>query len=171
MKTKVLVLLSLFIAIGAVLHIVAPPIFGVKPDIMLTMMFLGILLFPKVQYVFLLAIATGIISAMTTNAPGGQISNLVDKPITALIFFGLLLLIPNKINKNITAPVLTAIGTAISGTIFLTMAIVVLGQMPGTFSVLFLTVVLPTIVINTVLTIILYPILQKIMKRSQISML
>ncbi|WP_112180092.1 MULTISPECIES: tryptophan transporter [Paraliobacillus] len=169
MKTKVLVLLSLFIAIGAVLHIVSPPIFGVKPDIMLTMMFLGIILFPKVQYVFLLAIATGIISAMTTNAPGGQISNLVDKPITALIFFVLLLLIPSKVNKNITAPVLVAIGTAVSGTIFLTMAIFVLGQMPGTFSVLFVTVVLPTIVINTVLTIILYPILQKIMKRSQIS--
>ncbi|GGM25461.1 putative tryptophan transport protein [Paraliobacillus quinghaiensis] len=169
MKTKVLILLSLFISIGAVLHIVAPPIFGVKPDIMLTMMFLGILLFPKIQYVFLLAMSTGIISALTTNAPGGQISNLVDKPITAFIFFGLLFLIPNKLNKNIAAPILVAIGTAVSGSVFLFMAIYVVGLMPGTFTGLFLAIVLPTIAINTALTFVLYPILQNIMKRSQIT--
>lgn len=170
MKTKVLVLLALFIGIGAVLHIIAPPIlFGMKPDIMLPMMFLGILLFPKFQYVILLAFATGIISALTTTAPGGQISNLVDKPVTALIFFGLLFVIPKAMNQKIAAPILVAIGTAVSGSVFLIMALYVIGLLPGTFSAMFVGVVLPAILFNVIFTVILYPILQTIMKRSQIS--
>lgn len=171
MQTKVLVLLSLFVGIGAVLHIIAPPIlFGMKPDIMLPMMFLGILLFPKVQYVLLLSLATGIISALTTTAPGGQISNLVDKPITAFIFFGLLLLIPKKANQKIVAPILVAIGTAVSGSIFLFMALYVIGLLPGTFTAMFVGVVLPAILFNIIFTIILYPIVLNITKRSQIKL-
>ena len=46
MKTKELVII-LFAAIGAVLHSIMPPVlFGMKPDMMLVMMFMGILLFP-----------------------------------------------------------------------------------------------------------------------------
>ncbi|WP_369813843.1 tryptophan transporter [Halolactibacillus sp. JCM 19043] len=105
MKTKDLVLLALFMGIGAVLHIIAPPIlFGMKPDIMLPMMFLGILIFPKANYVLVLSIATGVISALTTTVPGGQISNLVEKPITAFVFFGLFMLVPKQLDKKIIAP-------------------------------------------------------------------
>ena len=47
MKTKELVIMALFAAIGAVLHSIMPPVlFGMKPDMMLVMMFMGILLFP-----------------------------------------------------------------------------------------------------------------------------
>lgn len=171
MKTKILVLLALFIGIGAVLHIIAPPIlFGMKPDIMLPMMFVGILLFPKFEYVLLLSFSTGIISALTTTAPGGQISNLVDKPLTALIFFGLLYIIPKALDEKIKAPILVAIGTAVSGSIFLIMALYVVGLLPGSFAPMFLGVVLPAMLFNVIFTIILYPILQTIMKRSQVSM-
>ena len=46
MNTRTLVLLSLFVGIGAVLHTVIPGFFfGMKPDMMLTMMFLGIMLY------------------------------------------------------------------------------------------------------------------------------
>lgn len=167
MKTKELVLMALFMGIGAVLHMVAPPIlFGMKPDIMLPMMFLGILLFPKIQYVLVLSLATGVISALTTSAPGGQISNLVEKPITAFIFFVLLLIIPKQINMKITAPILTAIGTAASGAIFLTMALYVIGLMEGSFIALFIGVVLPAVLFNVIFTIILYPIIQNILQRS-----
>lgn len=171
MKTNILVLLALFMGIGAVLHMLAPPIlFGMKPDIMLPMMFLGILMFPKVNYVLLLAIATGVISALTTTAPGGQISNLVDKPITAFIFFGLLLIIPKKIDRKIVAPVLVAIGTAVSGTVFLVIALYVIGLLPGSFLPMFVGVVLPALLFNVIFTIILYPILEKILRRSQIKL-
>ncbi len=46
MNTKSLVALSLLVGIGAVLHAVIPGVFlGMKPDMMLTMMFLGIFYF------------------------------------------------------------------------------------------------------------------------------
>ncbi|MRH44133.1 tryptophan transporter [Aquibacillus halophilus] len=168
MKTRVLIILSLFIGIGAVLHAIAPPIlFGMRPDIMLPMMFLGILLFPKTQYVLLLSIVTGIISALTTTVPGGQISNIVDKPITAFIFFGLLLLVRDRTKLNIAAPVLAAIGTMVSGTVFLVMALYVIGLLPGSFIALFSAVVLPATLFNVIFIVILYPIVTNIMKRAQ----
>lgn len=170
MKTKDLVLLALFMGIGAVLHIIAPPIlFGMKPDIMLPMMFLGILIFPKVNYVLVLSIATGVISALTTTAPGGQISNLVEKPITAFVFFGLLMLVPKQLDKKIIAPVLAALGTIVSGSVFLSMALFVIGQMGGSFIALFVAVVLPATLFNVIFTIILYPIVKSILQRSQMS--
>lgn len=168
MNTRVLIILSLFVGIGAVLHTVVPAIlFGMKPDMLLSMMFLGIILFPKLKYVVLLSIVTAILSALTTLAPGGQIANLIDKPITALLFFGLFLLIRNKVNINIGAPVLTALGTIISGSIFLSSALYIVGLMDGAFTVLFLTLVLPTAAVNAIVMIVVYPIVQKIMKRSQ----
>lgn len=170
MKTKDLVLLSLFMGIGAVLHIIAPPIlFGMKPDIMLPMMFLGILIFPKVNHVLVLSIATGVISALTTAVPGGQISNLVEKPITAFVFFALLMLVPKQQDKKIIAPILATLGTIVSGSVFLAMALFVIGQMPGSFIALFVAVVLPATLFNVVFTIILYPIIKSILQRSQMS--
>jgi hypothetical protein len=163
-----LVILSLLVGIGAVLHAVVPPIlFGVKPDMILAMMFLGIMLFPKMKYVMILALATGVISALTTSAPGGQIANFIDKPITALVFFALFLLIGNKIKNQIAAPALTAVGTMVSGSIFLSIALFIVGLMEGGFFALFIGVVLPAAVVNTLLMAVIYPIVQGIMKRSR----
>ncbi|SHG66597.1 tryptophan transporter [Ornithinibacillus halophilus] len=170
MNTRVLVILSLLLGIGAVLHYVIPGfVYGMKPDMLLSMMFLGIILFPKAKYVVLVSIAGGIISALTTTTPGGQIANLIDKPITGILFFALLLIIKEKVNPNISAGVLTAIGTMISGSVFLTVALFFLGLMEGTFLALFVSVVLPAAALNTVLMVIVYPIVQQIMKRSQLA--
>lgn len=87
MNTRTLVVLSLFIAIGAALHFIMPGIYlGMKPDTMLAMMFLGVVLFPGVKNVLVLGIATGVLAGMTSSFPGGQIPNIIDKPITAFIF-------------------------------------------------------------------------------------
>ncbi|MGY0692854.1 tryptophan transporter [Virgibacillus sp. FSP13] len=169
MNTRVLVILSLLVGIGAVLHAVVPAIlFGMKPDMLLTMMFLGIMLFPKTKYVVLLAIVTGILSALTTLVPGGQVANMIDKPITALLFFGLFLFIRNKMNGNISAPFLTAVGTIISGSIFISSALYIVGLMDGAFTALFLTIVLPTAVVNTIVMIVIYPVVQRILKRTHL---
>ncbi|WP_087973351.1 tryptophan transporter [Oceanobacillus rekensis] len=168
MNTRILVILSLLVGIGTVLHAFVPPmLFGVKPDMLLSMMFLGILLFPKTKYVLILSIASGVISALTTSAPGGQIANIIDKPITAFLFFAMFLLLKDRININISAPVLTAVGTMISGSIFLSVALYILGLMEGGFLALFVGMVLPAAVLNTIIMIIVYPIIQSIMKRSK----
>ena len=68
MKTKELVIMALFAAIGAVLHSIMPPVlFGMKPDMMLVMMFMGILLFPRVQNVLMI----GISRSSVRSAHGG----------------------------------------------------------------------------------------------------
>ncbi|GEN85671.1 tryptophan transporter [Oceanobacillus sojae] len=170
MKTKILTMLALLVSIGTVLHLVMPPLlFGVKPDMMLAMMFLGIILFPKWNYVLLIAFATAAISALTTAAPGGQIANLIDKPITAVVFFLLFLLVGKQWNTKITASVLTFAGTLISGSIFLSVALFVLGFLEGGFLALFAGIVLPAAVMNTVIMLVVYPIVEGIMKRSKMA--
>lgn len=171
MNTRVLVSLALLVGIGAVLHAVIPGIFfGMKPDMMLTMMFLAILLFPNVKAVGLVGIVTGIISAMTTSFPGGQIPNVIDKIITAFIFFAFVLLLKKYSQTLVSAAILTAVGTVVSGTIFLTAALLLV-ELPGgaAFSGLFLAVVLPAAVINTIVMVIIYPIASSIFKRMNIT--
>lgn len=170
MKTKILTMLALLVSIGTVLHTVMPPLlFGVKPDMMLAMMFLGIILFPKWNYVVLIAVATGAISALTTAAPGGQIANLIDKPLTACAFFLLFLLVRKHVNTKVAASALTFAGTLISGSIFLSIALFFIGFMDGGFLPLFAAVVLPAAIMNTVIMLVVYPIVEGITKRSKMA--
>lgn len=169
MNTKSLVTLSLLIGMGAVLHAVMPGLFlGMKPDMMLTMMFLGILLFPNVKSVLLAGLVTGVISGLTTAFPGGLIPNMIDKPVTAFVFYGLFILF-SKYSKNaIGAAVLTAVGTIVSGVVFLGSALIIVG-LPGPFAVLFVTIVLPASVVNAGVMLVIYPIVQSVLKRSNVA--
>ena len=171
MKTKAITLMSVLIGVGAVLHAVIPPlVFGMKPDLMITMMFLSILLFPKVQYVFITSIATAIISALTTGFPGGQIANMIDKPVTAFILLGLFLIAPSFFKSNLGAAIFTAVGTIISGVIFLTIALLFAGLPSGTgFLALLITVVLPASILNTIMMVIIYPIAITLNQRMKIA--
>lgn len=154
---------------GAVLHAVVPPIlFGMKPDMMLTMMFLGIMLFPEKKNVLLVSLVTGIISGLTTSFPGGLFPNIIDKPITAFVFFGLFLALKKFRNNMVSVGVLTAVGTVVSGLVFLSAASVIAG-LPGPFAALFAGVVLPATVVNTIAMIVLYPIAYAIVKRTKLN--
>lgn len=170
MNTRVLVSLSLLVGIGAVLHTVVPGVFaGIKPDLMLTMMFLGIILFPEKKNVLLLGVVTGIISALTTQFPSGQIPNFIDKVTTAFIFFALLMIV-KKINYSIvTVGIITAVGTLVSGAIFLGSAFFIVG-LPGssTFLALFAAAVLPATALNTIAMIVIYPIVSGILKKANL---
>ncbi|KMY53174.1 tryptophan transporter [Bacillus sp. FJAT-27231] len=169
MNTKSLVTLSLLIGIGAVLHTVMPGLFlGMKPDMMLTMMFLGILLFPNVKSVLLAGLVTGMISGLTTSFPGGLIPNMIDKPVTAFVFYGLFILFAKYSKNAIGAAVLTAVGTIVSGVVFLGSALVIVG-LPGPFAALFVTIVLPASVVNAVVMLVIYPIVQSVLKRSSLA--
>ncbi|MFC4411540.1 tryptophan transporter [Chungangia koreensis] len=167
MNTKNLVLMALLVGVGAALYVAIPGYNGgMKPDFMLTMMFVGILLFPDKKSVFLLAVSTGVISGLFSTFPSGFIPNIVDKFVTAYAFYGLLLVLKSLSKKLPVAAVLAAIGTLISGTVFLSVAIFLIGvDMP--FLLLFTTVVLPAVAINVVAFVIIYPIITGIVKRSK----
>lgn len=166
MNTKNLVLMSLLVGVGAVLYIIIPGFNGgMKPDFMLTMMFIGILLFPEIKNVFLLGLSTGIISGLFSTFPGGFVPNIIDKLITALVFFGLVILLKRIANKLATAIVLTCIGTLVSGTVFLSTAIFIFNA-GAVFTELFVIVVLPAVLINGIAFFIIYPIVGKLVRRS-----
>ncbi|WP_335872022.1 tryptophan transporter [Bacillus sp. 2205SS5-2] len=166
MNTKNLVTLSLFIGIGAVLHFVIPGFAsGMKPDMMLLMMFLGILLFPETKSVLVLGITTGFISGLTSTFPGGFLPNMIDKPITAFLFYGLFLILKKIRFPLVYSTILTVIGTLTSGLIFLGSAYFIVG-LPIAFSALFVAAVLPATLLNAGAMFILYPLITNIYSRT-----
>ncbi|ACA38029.1 Probable tryptophan transport protein [Lysinibacillus sphaericus C3-41] len=79
--------MALLVGIGAALYVVTPGMInGMKPDFMLTMMFIGILLFPTVKETFLLSLATGVLSGLFTTFPAGLVPNIIDKAVTGFVF-------------------------------------------------------------------------------------
>lgn len=156
MKLKDMILTSLLLAIGLVLHHVIPPIVaGMKPDFLLAMLFVALYINNNPKNALLAGILAGIFSALTTGFPGGQIANLVDKLITSYTVF-LLINIFSRVNAHLSVPVVAFIGTLVSGSVFLFTALKVVGSLPAPFSILFATVVLPAAVINTGATYICY---------------
>src|SRR6056297_2674874 len=131
MNTKDLVQASLLVAIGFILHAVFPPLLlGMKPDCSLAMIFIVLIIKKDFKLGFLVAIATGIFTAMTTGFPGGQIANIVDKMVTFVAVSGLIYLLMDHINNKVGVGLITAIGTIISGVGFLGTAALIVG-LPG----------------------------------------
>lgn len=169
MSTKNLVLMALLVGVGAALYVVMPGIVGgMKPDLMLVMMFVGILLFSNVRDTFLLSVSTGIISGLLTTFPGGFIPNVVDKLVTGFVFLLIVLLVKKVTQKIVVGTILTAIGTIISGVIFLSVALFIMNADVGVgFGTLFVGVVLPAVALNAIAFIIMYPIIINLAKRSK----
>jgi hypothetical protein len=157
MRVKDLTQSALLVGIGFILHAIFPPIvMGMKPDFSLAMMFIVLIIKKDFKLGFLVAIATGIFTALTTGFPGGQIPNIVDKLLTWLIVSALIYLLGERIsNKKFFVSLITVIGTLISGGVFLGSAALIVG-LPGPFSILYSTVVIPAAVINTITALIIY---------------
>lgn len=156
MSVKDLAEAGLLVAVGFILHAFFPPIvLGMKPDFSLAMMFIVLIVKKDMKLGFLVALATGIFTAMTTGFPGGQVANIVDKLITYLLVSGIIFLIIDRLDNKVGVGIVTAVGTLISGAIFLGTAALVAG-LPGPFTVLFTTVVIPAAVVNTITGTIIY---------------
>lgn len=165
MKMNQMVTTALLLSIGFVLHTLVPGFFGMKFDLLLTFMFISIVLNPNIKNTVLVGMLSGILTAMTSTFPGGQLPNLIEKPITAFIVF--LLITTLKIGhsgavENIKALLVGFLGTLVSGVVFLSLAFVLVG-LPASFSVLFLAVVLPTALTNTLVFLICYKTLRVVL--------
>jgi hypothetical protein len=158
MNLRKLIISSLLLAIGLVLHQVVPPIlFGMKPDILLSMMFIAIILNKDYKLTLVVGLAAGILTAATTTFPGGQIPNIIDKLITSNCIFLLFKIVDNRFNHQIQMFIISIIGTLISGGVFLGSALLLVG-LPGgaSFKALMLAVVLPATIVNTIACVVLY---------------
>ena len=152
MKTKQLVTNSLLLAVGFLLHYLTPAI-GLPMQIDFSLITLILIInLNRNSFSTCLAsgVATGIFSGITSKFPLGIIPNIIDKITTAIVVYLLIkLLDKTTLHNKIKAIVVNAVGTLVSGTVFLCSALLLVG-LPAPFSVLFITVVIPAIVVNTI---------------------
>ena len=152
MKTKQLVTNSLLLAVGFLLHYFTPAIgLPMQIDFSLITLILIINLNKNNFNVGIASgIATGIFSGMTTKFPAGLIPNIIDKILTTVAVYLLIkLLDKTALHNKIKAIVVNAVGTLVSGIVFLVSALLLVG-LPASFSVLFVTVVIPATIVNTI---------------------
>ena len=163
MKTKQLVTNSLLLAVGFLLHYVTPAI-GLPMQIDFSLITLVLIInLNRNSFSTCLAsgVATGIFSGITTKFPLGFIPNIIDKITTAIVVYLLIkLLDKTALHSKIKAIVVNAVGTLISGVAFLVSALLLTG-LPAPFSLLFVTVVLPAIAVNTIVGFIVSNICEK----------
>lgn len=175
MSIKDNVQIALLLAIGYVLHLIVPGYgAGMKPDTILGMLFVIIMMHRNFKVTITAGLGAGIIAALSTTFPGGQVPNIIDKPLTAMVVFLLTIVLANPLEKllskasfkfmGMTASlgtflscgIIGFIGTIFSGVIFLGSALLLVG-LPAPFKVLFSIVVIPTAIANTVVVMALYP--------------
>ena len=150
--TKQLVINSLLLAVGFLLHYVTPAIgLPMQIDFSLITLILVIILNKNNFNVGIASgIATGIFSGLTTKFPMGLIPNIIDKIMTTIaVYLFIKLLDKTALHSKIKSIVVNAVGTLVSGTVFLCSALLLVG-LPAPFSVLFVTVVIPATIVNTI---------------------
>lgn len=158
MNIREIAQISLLLAIGFILRMLVPAYgAGMKPDLLLAMLFIIIIMKRDFKTSMVAGAVAGIICALTTQFPAGQIPNIIDKLVTSAFIFLLVKIIGDRIPSSIATGIIGAVGTAFSGAIFLLIALALVG-IPAPFGILYTTVVAPTIILNTIGIVILYPI-------------
>lgn len=163
MNTRRITTNAILIAAGAILHQITPPLGGMQADLSLIMLFIVMIYNKDYKTTAICGLIVGIFAALTTKTPGGQIPNIMDKFITCNIMYFALIPLRNKLSLNKQISIMLPIGTALSGAIFLTVLMVISGLPAGmSFGTLFAVVVIPTAVINLIVGIIVFNIVQRI---------
>lgn len=151
-NTKQLATNGLLLAIGFLLHYITPAI-GLPMQIdfsLITLILIVSLNKGNFGSCISAGIATGIFSGLTTKFPMGQVPNIIDKIVTTVAVYMLIkLLDKTSLSNKVKAIAVNAVGTIVSGTVFLVSALILVG-LPTPFGLLFVSVVLPAIAVNTV---------------------
>ncbi|MGF0111027.1 tryptophan transporter [Clostridium sp. SGI.024] len=156
MNVKKMILNAILIAIGALLHQITPALgLLMQPDFAISMLFIIILINKDYKTTLISSIIMGIITALTTKFPGGQLPNIIDKLITAHVIYFMFKVMGNKVSDNIKIISALSFGTIVSGLTFLLSASIIVG-LPGSFLTLVTVVVLPATIMNIILGTILY---------------
>lgn len=143
---------SLLLAVGVVIRQITPGFLGgIKPDFMLAILFVIIIFNDDYQTTLITGLVAGILAAMTTTFPAGQIPNIIDKVITTHILFLSLLPFRKFKGDKIKSIIFGFLGTSLSGSIFLYSALNLFG-LPAPFEALFIGVVIPTAALNAAIT-------------------
>lgn len=169
-KLKKMTINGILIALGAILHQITPAIgLPMQPDFAIIMLFIIIILNRDYKTIMISSIIIGILTALTTKFPGGQIPNIIDKLVTGNIIYLLSKIFNNKISNKVEMFIYLVFGTAISGITFLYSAMVLVTLPSGaTFMGLVMSVVVPTLVLNVILGSVLYKTVTRALKVNKV---
>ena len=162
MNTKRMITNAILIAIGAILHQLTP-LLGVpmQPDLSLAILFIIIVYNKDYKTTLICGIIVGVFAALTTKTPGGQLPNIIDKFLTSNIMYLVLIPLRERVSKIKQISLLLPVGTLLSGTLFITV-LMMLGGIPfEKFGLLLITVVVPTAVLNVIIGLVLFKIVDK----------
>lgn len=169
MKLKDHIFTTLLLTIGLILHHITPGILGgMKFDFLLIFIFASLLLNSKFDNVILTALLGGLLSAITTTFPGGQIPNMIDKMVTCLSMYCVINFFKRYNLNIITLGIIGALGTFISGMTFLISALFITG-LPVALPILVIGIVLPTVAVNTVSIVFVYKAIKTAIIRAGVS--
>ncbi|MDZ5010345.1 tryptophan transporter, partial [Clostridium perfringens] len=101
------------------------------------------------------SIIIGVLTALTTKFPGGQLPNIIDKIVTANVIYFMFKVMGTRVNNNIKMVLALSFGTILSGLVFLGSASILVG-LPGSFNSLVFIVVIPASIMNILLGLVLY---------------
>src|SRR5690554_5795719 len=161
---KKLTVSGILLSVGFILHQIAPAGLGaVTFDYMTAILFIIIAINKDFKTSLVAGIAAGIIAALTTKFPGGQVPNIIDKIVVAMFVYFLVRLIAN-LPEGIGMGIIGLFGTIVSGSVFLGSASILVG-LPGAFSALFISVVLPTAISNIFVCAFLYKLITTSIKK------
>ena len=152
MKTKQLVINSLLLSVGFLLHYITPTL-GIPMQIDFSLITL-ILVITLNKNSFNTCIASGVVagifSGLTTKFSMGLVPNLIDKIVPTVVAYLLIkLLDKTTLSCKIKSIAVNAVGTLVSGVVFLGSALILVG-LPASFGLLFVTIVIPAVAINTI---------------------
>ena len=152
---KKLLTTSILIAIGFIFRQLIPAIGAMKLDGLMAVIVVILIITPSFKNALLTGIATGIIAALTTVFPGGQLPIFIDKVISCMVIYGIIKVTGKYYLNPVVVGGIGFIGTIISGFIFLN-GVIILANLPAPFMVMFATVVIPAALVNIPLTIIIF---------------
>ena len=113
------------------------------------------------------SIIIGIITALTTKFPGGQLPNIIDKLIAGHVVYFIFSTKGSRVSDKIKSLIGLSLGTIVSGLSFLGSASILVG-LPGSFITLVTVIILPTVLMNIVLGSVLYKAIRIALKASGI---
>lgn len=169
-KVKKMTINGILIALGTILHQITPAIgLPMQPDFAIIMLFIIIILNRDYKTIMISSIIIGVLTALTTKFPGGQIPNIIDKLVTGNIIYLVSKILNNKVKEVIEILIYLVFGTAISGATFLYSAMMLVNLPSGTtFVGLVISVVIPTVILNIILGSALYKTITRALKISKV---
>ncbi len=166
-RTKSIAIPAILIAIGAVLRMFSPNIFGITPNFVIAMYCLSIILLrPTLRSTIGIGIVAGAVCMMFSKSPIPAL-NLITEPVGAIACFLIVKYLPSlSIRKFTFKPVVaTLIGTLCSGTLYVFLNFNFAMQLPfAAMKAAFIGVVIPVSIINAILAQVLYVPCQRFMK-------